>query len=156
MTSIIFLQSPQILSSSAILEFFLYWVSCTQLVPWANKTIPWSSLRSHYSYSSGRLWQSSQNLPLVVQWLRICLPMQGTWVRSQSQEDPTGLEAPMPCAATTEPNSVLGPNSRNCGAQAPHLQKLECPRVGIPPKQEKTATVRCRCITQRAAPALLS
>ena len=40
MNSIIFLQSPQTLSSSAILDFFLHWVSCTQQVPWANKTIP--------------------------------------------------------------------------------------------------------------------
>ena len=27
---------------------------------------------------------------LVVQWLRVCLLMQGTWVRSLIQEDPTG------------------------------------------------------------------
>ena len=26
---------------------------------------------------------------LVVQWLRICLPMQGTWVQSLVREDPT-------------------------------------------------------------------
>ena len=26
---------------------------------------------------------------LVVQWLRICLPMQGTWVRALVREDPT-------------------------------------------------------------------
>ena len=26
---------------------------------------------------------------LVAQWLRICLPMQGTWVRSLVREDPT-------------------------------------------------------------------
>ena len=33
---------------------------------------------------------------LVVQWLRICLPMQGTWVRSLVQEDP-------PCHGATKP-----------------------------------------------------
>ena len=33
---------------------------------------------------------------LVVQWLRICLPMQGTWVRSLVQEDPT-------CCGATKP-----------------------------------------------------
>ena len=34
---------------------------------------------------------------LVVQWLRICLPMQGTWVRSLVWEDPTchGATKPM-------------------------------------------------------------
>ena len=30
---------------------------------------------------------------LVVQWLRVCLPMQGTWVRSLVREDSTCLGA---------------------------------------------------------------
>ena len=33
---------------------------------------------------------------LVVQWLRICLPMQGSWVPSLVREDPT-------CSGTTKP-----------------------------------------------------
>ena len=33
---------------------------------------------------------------LVVQWLRQCLPGQGTWVRSLVQEDPTCLRAAKP------------------------------------------------------------
>ena len=33
---------------------------------------------------------------LVVQWLRICLPMQGTRVPSLVREDPTYLGAPKP------------------------------------------------------------
>ena len=33
---------------------------------------------------------------LVVQWLRICLPMQGAWVRALVQEDPT-------CRGATKP-----------------------------------------------------
>ena len=33
---------------------------------------------------------------LVVQWLRIHLPMQGTWVRALVQEDPT-------CRGATKP-----------------------------------------------------
>ena len=33
---------------------------------------------------------------LVVQWLRIRLPMQGTWVRSLAWEDPTCHEATKP------------------------------------------------------------
>ena len=45
---------------------------------------------------------------LVVQWKRICLPMQGTWVQSLVWEDPTcrGANKPVwrnywsPCAAT--------------------------------------------------------
>ena len=33
---------------------------------------------------------------LMVQWLRICLPVQGTWVRSLVQKDPTCCRAPTP------------------------------------------------------------
>ena len=33
---------------------------------------------------------------LVAQWLRICLPVQGTWVRALVQEDPT-------CRGATKP-----------------------------------------------------
>ena len=33
---------------------------------------------------------------LVAQWLRVCLPMQGTWVRALVQEDPT-------CHGATKP-----------------------------------------------------
>ena len=35
---------------------------------------------------------------LVAQWLRICLPMQGTWVRALVWEDPT-------CRGATRPVS---------------------------------------------------
>ena len=40
---------------------------------------------------------------LVVHWLRICLPVQGTWVRFLVQEDPTCLRQMSPWATTTEP-----------------------------------------------------
>ena len=33
---------------------------------------------------------------LVAQWLRICLPMQGTWVRARVWEDPTSRGATRP------------------------------------------------------------
>ena len=33
---------------------------------------------------------------LVVQWLRVCLPVRGTWVQSLVQEDPTCLGAARP------------------------------------------------------------
>ena len=38
---------------------------------------------------------------LVVQWIRICLPMQGTWVRPWSEKIPHALELLSLCAATT-------------------------------------------------------
>ena len=40
---------------------------------------------------------------LVAQWLRIRLPMQGTWVRALVQEDLHAVEQLSPCATTTEP-----------------------------------------------------
>ena len=40
---------------------------------------------------------------LVAQWLRICLPMQGTWVWALDREDPTAAEQLSPCTTTTEP-----------------------------------------------------
>ena len=43
--------------------------------------------------------------PLVAQWLRIHLPMQGTRVRALVQEDPTCAEQLSPRATTTEPTS---------------------------------------------------
>ena len=46
------------------------------------------------------LWGTS----LVVQWLRIHLPMQGTWVRALgSGKIPHVVEQLSPCATTTEP-----------------------------------------------------
>ena len=49
-----------------------------------------SSLRKH--------WTS-----LMVQWIRVCLPMQGTGVQSPVQENSTCCWAISPCTTTTEP-----------------------------------------------------
>ena len=40
-----------------------------------------------------RVWETS----LVAQWIRVCLPTQGTWVQSLAREDPTclGVTNPM-------------------------------------------------------------
>ena len=59
---------------------------------------------------------------LVVQWLRIHLPMQGTWVRALVQEDPT-------CRGATKPvchnywACSLEPESHNYWAHMPQLLK---------------------------------
>ena len=51
--------------------------------------LPWCLAKSFKS--------AVQRASLVVQWLRICLPMQGTWVRALAREDPTcrGANKPM-------------------------------------------------------------
>ena len=42
------------------------------------------------------LKNTTQGASLVAQWLRICLPMQGTWVQALVREDPT-------CRGATKP-----------------------------------------------------
>ena len=64
-----------------------------------------------------QMWAS-----LVAQWLRIRLPMQGTWVRALVREEP-------PCRRATKPvchnywACALEPTSHNCWAHAPQLLK---------------------------------
>ena len=48
---------------------------------------------SHYQNSYK---DTLRGASLVAQWLRICLPMQGTWVRALVWEDPTCREAAGP------------------------------------------------------------
>ena len=55
---------------------------------------------------------------LVAQWLRIRLPMQGTWVRSLVQEDPTGCRAAKPVCHNYWA-CALEPTSHNYWARAP-------------------------------------
>ena len=65
---------------------------------------------------------SKTQTSLVVQWLRICLPMQGTRVRALVQEDPT-------CRGATKPvrhnywACTLEPASHNYWALVPQLLK---------------------------------
>ena len=54
---------------------------------------------------------------LVVQWLGICLPMQGTWVRSLVKE----LRPHMPQGIYTRAQQLLKPG--HPGARAPQQEK---------------------------------
>ena len=60
----------------------------------------------------------------MVQWIRICLPLQGTWARSPVQEDSTYLGATKPM----QHNWVcsLEPTDHNYWACVLQVQKLEC------------------------------
>ena len=100
-----------ILCGSLTWEFMLYfqclifplWTSLKHFIPFKN-----------YSWAS-----------LVVQWLRIRLPMQGTWVQALVWEDPT-------CHGATKPMHhnywacALEPASHNYWACMPQLLKLTC------------------------------
>ena len=70
-------------------------------------------------------FRSILGTPLVAQWLRIRLPVQGTRVRALVWEDPT-------CRGATKPvchnywACALEPASHNCWAHAPQLMKPVC------------------------------
>ena len=65
--------------------------------------------------SSKTVFQKRGRASLVAQWLRICLPLQGTWVRALVWEDPT-------CHRATGP---VSPNYWACtsGACAPQQER---------------------------------
>ena len=70
---------------------------------------------------------SCDRASLVVQWLRICLPMQGTRVQALVREDPTCTEQLSPCATTTEP-VLWSPQATTTEAHVPRARA---------PQQEK-------------------
>ena len=82
-----------------------------------------------FTIASKKIKYLGINLPketsLVAQWLRICLPMQGTRVWALVQEDPT-------CHGATKPvyhnywTCALEPTSHNYGAWVPQLLKPTC------------------------------
>ena len=77
---------------------------------------------------------------LVVQWLRIHLPMQGTWVQSLVWEDPT-------CPRATKPlcHNYWSPHSRAC---EPQLLKSECLEPVV------CTAVRSPCTAMKSTPSL--
>ena len=65
----------------------------------------------------------------MVQWIRICMPMQGTWVPSLVWEDATGKLNP--CVTTTEARSralkpqLLSPRAATTEASTPRACALQ-------------------------------
>ena len=57
--------------------------------------------QSERKYIITEIKNALEGASLVAQWLRVCLPMQGTWVQALVWEDPT-------C------HGAAGPVSRNC------------------------------------------
>ena len=68
----------------------------------------WKKKKKHWKDWKGRskivfIQKQHNQTSLIVQWLRICLPVQGAQVWSLVWEDPTCRGATKPCATTTEP-----------------------------------------------------
>ena len=88
---------------------------------------------------------------LVVQWLRIHLPMQGTWVRALVREDPT-------CHGATKPvchnywACALEPTNHNYWSPRSTTTEAHTPRVRALP-QEKPLQWEARTLQQRVDPA---
>ena len=79
---------------------------------------------SEYIPFSPRDWKITlYRTSLVVQWPRICLPMQGTWVWSLVWEDPSCLRATKPCTTATE---ACLPRTQALQQEKP-LQWVTCP-----------------------------
>ena len=138
-----------------------------------NRTAMWSS-----NFTSGCLPEENKNAnskryartSLVVQWLRIHLSMQGTWVQSLVWEDPT-------CHRATKPMDhnywawALEPVSHNYWAHALQLLKPAQSRARVPqllslcaatteahasrpcaPQQEKPPQCETCALQRRVAP----
>ena len=79
--------------------------------------------RAHTGTAGRRLLQECRRGTfLVAQWIGICLPMQGTWVRSLVQKIPHAMEELSPQTTTIEPvqlESVLC-NTRSHCERSPH------------------------------------
>ena len=84
--------STQRISILCLLWFLLIWLLC---VMWHIYTHTCVHVHKHTHIHISHL-KALWGISLVLQWLRICLPMQGTWVWSLVWEDPT-------CCRETKP-----------------------------------------------------
>ena len=133
-------------------------IPSSSLLPFGSSTPPWHLFREkhHQGPSAGVdrgitgqkasstfqvFWTSLKNkskgASLVAQWLRVCLPMQGTRVRALVWEDPTcrGAAGPVShnywacaswslCSATREATIVRGLRiAMKSGPRLPQLEK---------------------------------
>jgi len=80
----------------------------------------------------------------MVQWLRICLPMQGTWVQSLLQEDSTCLRATKPMRHNNGSLRALEPVLHNKEATA--RRSLSTPSRELP---SLAATRESSCVAMK-------
>ena len=131
------MKGPKIYPESALIHRFdVYKKQSTDCLAMSRKVqllymyqgCPEGDISYHYfDIFTCRTWKKChlkvrRAAPLVAQWLRIRLPMQGTRVQALAQEDPT-------CSRATKPvchnywACALEPSSHNYWAHVPHLLK---------------------------------
>ena len=131
------------------------WVICRDVDGRRDCHTEWSKSEreKQISYINAYMWNlkklvqivlfTKQSTSLVAQWLRIRLPMQGTWVQLLVREDPT-------CRRATKPVGhnywacALEPVSHNYWARAPRARA---------PQQEKPPQWQAHVLQGRVAPA---
>ena len=125
---------------------------CCPLTPLSKTILIIISIFFHVSlWLLDKTKDTNEGASLVVQWLRICLPMQGTWVWALVREDPT-------CGGATKPvrhnywACALEPVSHNYWAHVPQLLSLLSRARAL--QQEKPPQWEARAPQWRAAPAL--
>ena len=129
---------------------------------WLDIKDGWEILATLGSAGQGQGYcRTGLRTSLVAQWLRIHLPMQGTWVRALVQEDPTCHGAARPVCHNYWA-CALEPMSHNYWAHVPQLLSL-CSRAHgsqlLKPTcleahalQEKPPQWEARAPQQRVAP----
>ena len=109
-----------------------------------TKTMRWGQAWHIWGTKKTSGWTS-----LVAQWLRICMPMQGTRVWALVRENPT-------CRGTTNPMRhnywacALEPASHNYWAHVPQLLKPMHSRARAPQQREATAMRSPRTATKHS------
>ena len=127
------------------------------LIRWYNIKVDYDKLKVYIIISKAASKRAKQKvitgLPLVAQWLRICLPIQGTRVRALVREDPTCHGAAKPvchnCWAC-----ALEPASHNYWSPRAATTEACMPRARAPRQREAT-TMRCLHTATKSSPCSL-
>ena len=88
-----------------------------------GKVLYWVHLLTVLNLNKDSHPKQNATTSLVAQWLRICLPMQGTWVQCLVREDPTCHGATKPVHHNYWRPRALEPAFRNYWARALQLLK---------------------------------
>ena len=118
--------------------------------PYTAKFQGW--IRSPRILNCNSKWQPEISLMGKIKWVRICLPMQGTWVRYWSRKIPHAAEPLSLCPTTPEP-TLWRPPSHNCWARVLQLLKLVCLEPVLATRD--ATTVRSPCTATKSSPCSL-